>query len=305
MVGQTKAREQLRITIAGAEIRGTDPPHVLLTGPAGYGKTTLAGIVAHTRDGKLHTLSGPSTTKPKDIVGVLMTLEDGDVVFIDEVHRVGKTVQETLYEAMEDRKISMTLGSGNGAKAATFDLAHFVLIGATTDAGKLTGPFRDRFGLKVNLEPYSVYELQAIVLRHWTLDVAQGWNGERAALEVARRSKGVPRVALHLADRVLDYQAVTGDDGSVTPGLVTEALTAFGIGPEGLNEVDLRYLSTLVNTFGCRWTGIDALASTMDVAKDTLVAEHEGNLIRSGYLIRSGQGRQVTPKGIALVRGRA
>ena len=301
MIGQEDVRRRVTTVFVGSKLRGVRPPHVLFSGPAGHGKTTFAKIVATIRGGELIATSGPLLSSKRDVVGLLLQAKVDDVVFIDEVHRLATPVEEVLYEAMEDQKVSIVTGQSTSARAVTMDLEPFVLVGATTMPGRLSGPFRDRFGLHESLQPYSIEELGQIVRRGWGDDLAAN---DLAALEVAKRSRGVPRIALHLAERVLDWLAVNPVWSLQDPDCVAEALESFGIDGKGLDEVDLRVLTALVRVYSMGPVGLDALAQAADVDVSTIEREHEANLVRAGYIVRTPRGRMATKAALELVQGR-
>lgn len=291
MIGQTEVIARLRIVFAGSLLRDVRPPHVLLSGPAGHGKTTLAGIIAGTVQGKLVTTTGPALRKAGDLAGLMASAEEGSVLFIDEIHRLPAIVSETLYPVLEDGCLSIITGNGPSAKSITLRFPHVIIVGATTRPGSIPTPLRDRFGLHLTVQPYSDAEIAQIVEREWSRHDATSAPG--AADTVAERSKGVPRLALHLAARVLDVAAVDG--GQVTPDLAARALEAFGVGAGGMDEIDRRIIEALCTTFVGRPVGLANLAQALDLDPATIEQEHEGALVRNGMLIRTAQGRMATP----------
>lgn len=302
-VGQYELVKRLRTVMAGSRARETRPPHVLLSGPAGTGKTTMARIVAHELGAKLIVTSGPALKRPDDIAGLLMSI-DGDeqltVLFVDEIHRLSARVEETLYEALEDGAVSIVVGKGGEARAMTIKAPALVCVGATTKPGSLSAPLRDRFGFRMTMAPYTVDELAFIVGREWT---RQGFEFTfDAAMVVAGRARGVPRVALHLAARVLDVVAIS--KAPLTGRNAADALDSFGIGDGGLDELDWAIIRALTKHFAGRPVGLDALAQYLDVDAATIEDEHEGPLVRGGYLVRTASGRMATPEAFAFARRR-
>jgi Holliday junction DNA helicase RuvB len=300
VIGQEELKRQLQLIVAGAAIRGTRAPHVLLCGPPGCGKTTLAGVLASEIGSQLHTTTGMMLKRPEDLTGLLLRLGEGDVLFIDEIHRVATEVCETLYQALEDGCLSVLLGNGRESQLATHALPTFTCVGATTRPGLLPAPFRARFGFIGQVEKYSEEDIATIVSNRWTKFEVPFADNE--PLEVARRSKGTPRVAIHLADRTLDFMSVEGVPG-VSPGLSGRALLAFGIDEHGLDRQDWALLDALVNGFSGRAVGCDALACALDVDKVTLTDQIEPPLVQQGLMARTRAGRVATPEGHALVRG--
>jgi Holliday junction DNA helicase RuvB len=288
---------QLKTVIKGSLLRAVPMSHVLVDGPAGFGKTSIANVVATELGGTLHTLSGPMLRRPQDLIGVLLRLDVGDVIFIDEVHAAAKAVLETLYGALEDRSVSLLLGSGADSRAHVAHLPAFVCVAATTAPGSLPEPFRARFGLRLTMERYSLADLARIVAQAWrkrgaTFSVAE-------AMTVAERCKGTPRIALHLAERVLDYCACGGVD--VTEGMAALALESFGIDSSGWDAVDHRILEALTTTFAGRTVGIEALAQAVGLERSTLEI-HEGPLALAGLMSRTARGRMALPPAYELVR---
>ena len=301
LVGQGELVARLKIVMAGARLRETRAPHVLLSGPPGTGKTTLARIVAHELGAELATSSGPALRKGADLVGILSSLESKDgapaVLFIDEVHRLPMIVEETLYEVLEDGVISVVIGSGNDARTISLKLPPLVVVGATTKPGAISQPLRDRFGFHGTMAPYSDAEIAEIVTREWRRFGAEPEPG--APLSVATRSKGVPRIALHLANRVLDVTMIERTE--ITPATAERALLAFGVGTGGLDETDLRIINALTVTFKGRAIGLDALAQALDLDAYDIQRDHEGPLVRMGLMVRTSTGRMATEAAYQLM----
>lgn len=295
LIGQDKVLSRLRIAIEAAKGRGEPLEHTLLAGPPGLGKTTVANVIAREMDATLRTTSGPALPRTGDLMTFLMSLEPGDVLFVDEIHRLPSVVEEFLYPAMEDFRVDYTAEQGLGSKTVNFPLAPFSLIGATTRKGLLAGPMRDRFGLQFDFDFYGVDELERIVARSAAL---LGCGGERAALRrIAERSRGTPRVANRLLRRVRDFAAVK-HDGALTRAVVDEALAIEEIDELGLDALDRRFLKTLIEVYDGGPAGIEALAATMGQERDTLEDTVEPFLLQIGFLRRTQRGREVTGKAL-------
>ena len=290
-VGQAKAREQLEIFIGAARKRGEALDHVLLFGPPGLGKTTLSHIIATELGVNLRQTSGPVLEKPKDLAAILTNLERHDVLFIDEIHRLSPVVEEILYPALEDYQIDIMIGEGPGARSIKLDLQPFTLVGATTRAGMLTNPLRDRFGIVARLEFYSTEELQRIVTRSaGLLNVPIDRSG---AIEVARRSRGTPRIANRLLRRVRDYAEVKGD-GSITRDIADKALAMLDVDPLGFDVMDRKLLEAIIHRFDGGPVGLDNLAAAIGEERETIEDVIEPYLIQQGFLQRTPRGRIAT-----------
>lgn len=293
MVGQREVMDVLQIAIDASKKRGEPLGHILLDGPPGLGKTTFAVCIPRELGVKVDMASGPSLKAPKEILPYLTNLEHGSVLFIDEIHRLPKPVEEFLYTAMEDFRIDIVLGEGVNARTLNLKLQQFTLIGATTRAGMLSAPLRDRFHIRQHLGYYTVDELVEIIKRN-----AKKLNVEIAddsAAEIAKRSRGTPRIANSRLMWVRDY-AMSKSDGTITLDIAHRALEMVGIDEIGLDKQDRRYLETLVNIFNGGPAGVEAVAHTMSVSADTLEDEVEPFLLRSGYIIRTQRGRCATAK---------
>jgi len=290
-VGQAKAREQLEIFIGAARMRGEAMDHVLLFGPPGLGKTTLSHIIANELGVNLRQTSGPVLEKPKDLAAILTNLEKNDVLFIDEIHRLSPVVEEILYPALEDYQIDIMIGDGPAARSIKLELQPFTLIGATTRAGMLTNPLRDRFGIVARLEFYSAEELAQIVRRSaGLLDVPLDAEG---GFEIARRSRGTPRVANRLLRRVRDFADMKGD-GTITKPLADKALAMLDVDLHGLDVMDRKLLEAVIHRFDGGPVGLDNVAAAIGEERDTIEDVIEPYLIQQGYLQRTPRGRLLT-----------
>lgn len=292
-IGQAKVREVLKIYIEAAKGRGETLDHVLFFGPPGLGKTTLAGIIANEMGVNLRTTAGPAIEKPGDMASILYKLNEGDVLFIDEIHRIPRQVEEFLYSAMEDFTMDVLIGQGTSAVSKHFSLPHFTLVGATTRAGMLTAPLRDRFGVVSRLEYYTNEELKQIVMR--SAGVLQVEIEEEGALEIARRSRGTPRIANRFLKRVRDFAQVVGD-GVITEEIADRALNLFEVDVYGLDDGDRRMLLAMIEKFKGGPVGLEAVAVTIGEDAGTLEEVYEPFLVQNGFVARTPRGRIVLPK---------
>ena len=290
-IGQQKVKETLSIYIEAARQREEPLDHVLFYGPPGLGKTTLAGIIANEMGVKMKVTSGPAIEKPGEIVAILNNLSEGDVLFIDEIHRLNRQVEEVLYPAMEDFAIDIVIGKGAAARSIRLDLPKFTLVGATTRAGLLTAPLRDRFGVVSRLEFYSTQDLMTIIRR--SAEVLHVKIDERGAEELARRSRGTPRLANRLLKRVRDYAQVC-HDGVITLQVANEALDLLDVDKYGLDQSDRNILLTMMNKFRGGPVGLDTLAAALGEDSGTLEEVYEPYLIKNGFIQRTPRGRVVT-----------
>ncbi len=292
-IGQSEVKENLAIFMQAAKIRGEALDHVLLYGPPGLGKTTLAYIIAKEMGSNIKTASGPSIEKQGDLAALLSTLEENDVLFIDEIHRIPRFIEEILYPAMEDFKLDIIVGNDASARNITIDLPHFTLVGATTRAGDLTSPLRDRFGIVSKLNYYSIDELEQIVNR--TSKVLDCEIDSEAARELASRSRGTPRIANRLFKRVRDFALVMGD-GIITKDIANLALDKLKVDKLGLDDTDYHLLKSIIEKFNGGPVGIEAIASSIGEEQTTIEDVYEPYLLQTGLLKRTPRGRMVTKK---------
>ena len=290
-IGQQKAKEHLSVFIQAAKMRSEPLDHVLLHGPPGLGKTTLSGIIANEMGVNIRITSGPAIEKPGDLAALLTNLNENDILFVDEIHRLNRSVEEILYPAMEDYAIDIIIGKGPSANSIRLDLPHFTLIGATTRAGQLSAPLRDRFGVTLRLELYTPEELSLIVKR--SAGILNVPIEEEGAMEIARRSRGTPRIANRMLRRVRDFAQVKAG-GVITRGVADQALSALEVDYLGLDAIDRRMLTSIIEHYSGGPVGLETLAATINEEAVTLEDVYEPYLMQMGFLTRTPRGRCVT-----------
>jgi Holliday junction DNA helicase RuvB len=293
-LGQSKIKSNMKVYIKAAKMRNEQLDHVLLYGPPGLGKTTLSTIIAKELGVNIKTTSGPAIERPGDMAAILNDLAEGDILFIDEIHRLSRTVEEVLYPAMEDFVIDIMIGKGQGAKSIRLNLPPFTLVGATTRVGMLTSPMRDRFGVIHRMEPYTNEELTSIVERSAGILNIEITN--QGATEIAKRSRGTPRIANRLLKRVRDFATVRNE--SITDAVADDALNILEIDKHGLDQTDHKLLDSIIHKFGCGPVGLDTLAVSINEDPGTIEDVYEPYLIQLGFLARTPRGRIITELGL-------
>ena len=300
-IGQDRVKDNLKIYIESAKKRDTALDHVLFYGPPGLGKTTLSNIIANEMGSNIRITSGPAIERTGDLVAILSNLQEGDVLFIDEIHRMSKVIEEILYPVLEDYGLDIIIGKGPSARSIRLNLPKFTLVGATTKAGMLSTPLRDRFGIVDRLDTYSADELYTIIKR--SADIVGATINNNAAREIAERSRGTPRIANRILRRVVDFATVL-NDGQINLDVAQTALHKLGIDNLGLNETDRRLLNEIYHTYSKGPVGIDALVSYLDEEGDTIENVYEPYLMQVGFIARTPRGRIITPRGEEYLLGK-
>ena len=294
-VGQKDMIAGLKVAVTAAQKRAEPLEHILFSGPPGLGKTSLAHIIAHEMKARITVTSGPAIDRAGDFIGILTSLERGDILFIDEIHRLNKSIEEFLYPAMENYKIDFVVDKGPYAKTINFNLKPFTLIGATTRSGLLASPMRDRFGIFYHLDFYQQEDLATII--HSSAKKLGVRMDDQAALAIAARSRGTPRIANRLLRRVRDYAQVKASNNAIDLLVVNDTMAALGIDPQGLDDLDRKLLSVMVTHYGGGPVGIEALSATLNEEPDTIVDVLEPYLLKAGYIRRTARGREITEAG--------
>ena len=292
-IGQSKLKERLSVSIEAAKIRGEPLDHVLLAGPPGLGKTTMANVIANEMGCQIHTTSGPVIEKQGDLAAILTNLEQGEVLFVDEIHRLSRVVEEVLYTAMEDFSLDILIGKGPSARSIRIDLNQFTLIGATTRSGLLTSPLRNRFGMQMELGFYEAVDLESIIMR--SAGLLKIGISEEACTMAAARSRGTPRIANRILKRVRDFATVSGHE-TITKEDAVKALKILEIDRFGLDSMDRKIIKTLIDHYRGGPAGLNALAAAVGIESETISEVYEPFLIQNGFLIRSSRGRKATPR---------
>jgi holliday junction DNA helicase RuvB len=297
-IGQKQAKQNLKIFLEAAKKRGDAIDHILLYGPPGLGKTTIAGIISHEMEVNFKATAGPILTKAGDLAAILSNLKKGDILFIDEIHRMNSSVEEILYSAMEDFKLDIIIGEGPAARTVRIDLPHFTLVGATTRMGLISGPLRDRFGIPLRLKFYEVSELSEVIKRG--ANILHSPISDDGAMEIAKRSRGTPRIAIRLLRRVRDFITVSNDI-EITKHLANQALLHLEVDHFGLDSLDRRYLQFIADNYGTEAVGIETIAAGLSEQKNSIEETIEPYLIQQGFINKTPRGRVLTEKALTAI----